>query len=389
MFRARILVTLIVVLSLFGCNSKTSISGILEHVETNTMVYILQPQTLTDLASPYLGKVVDSVKVNKDGHFSFQLTNDFSEKVLLELVVQSNGQPAQRLKNENPLEANYMPLVWKPGDRLELKANAQAFQKTCFIENPSEENKALMQLRDVKMEAFIRFLKDKQWDVHEGMQLLEKEHALLNYQKQLIAFARETLQPDAAMVAIRWVSPQNDYERIPEFLVEQCAKWQDQAPEYPWVKELCKLADTSNLPVLVGDFFPDSLLPTVSGDTISIKEALGAKLTIVDIWASWCAPCRKENKVILDPLWKAYHDKGLQIIGYGLESDEQSWKAAIQKDQALWLQTSHLEGDEAPFMQLLRIQMIPANFILDAQGKVLTKNLHGEELRQLVVERLE
>ncbi|HRV56389.1 MAG TPA: AhpC/TSA family protein, partial [Mangrovimonas sp.] len=64
--------------------------------------------------------------------------------------------------------------------------------------------------------------------------------------------------------------------------------------------------------------------------------------------ASWCAPCRKENKVILDPLWKAYHDKGLQIIGYGLESDEQSWKAAIQKDQALWLQTSHLEGDEAP-----------------------------------------
>lgn len=372
------------ILYLSGCSSKQSMTGILENAQDDTFVYLVEPQTLYDLASPFLGKVLDSTQANKDGSFSFELANHYSEKMLFQLVVQSYGQPANLLQNDNPLESNYIPVVWKPGEKLVVKARADALQQSFMLENPSEENKAMLALRDLKMSAYKEFLKDQEWDVHEGTQLLEKEQALLNYQNRLISFATETSQPDAAMTAIRWVSPQNDYERIPEFLVGQCKKWQLEAPEHPWLQELCKLADTNNLPILIGDFFPDSALPTVTGDTISVIKELGAKLTIIDIWASWCAPCRKENRDVLGPIWKVHHDKGLQMIGYGLESDENAWKTAIKKDQTQWLQTSHLEGDDAPFMKLLRIQTIPANFILDAQGKVIAKNLHGEELEQFV-----
>ena len=68
-------------------------------------------------------------------------------------------------------------------------------------------------------------------------------------------------------------------------------------PNHPWVKEICKQSDPYNLPVLVSDVFPDIKLPTLSKDTLSIKDNLGNKLTIIDLWASWCAPCRKKIEI--------------------------------------------------------------------------------------------
>ena len=188
-----------------------------------------------------------------------------------------------------------------------------------------------------------------------------------------------------ALVALRWVSPENDYERVPEFLVRQCNKWKKKQPDHPWVKQLCKESDPSNLPVLVGDVFPNLKLPMLTKDTLSLKDQLGNKLTIIDLWASWCAPCRKENREVLVPIWDEYHDQGLQIIAYGLESNESAWRAAAERDGAnRWLQASDLQGDDAPFLKKIRVQTIPANFILDDKGVVMAKNVHGKDLMDLV-----
>ena len=153
---------------------------------------------------------------------------------------------------------------------------------------------------------------------------------------------------------------------------------------------MCEKSEKSLLPVLKGDVFPEGQLPLISKDTVLVYESLGGKLTIVDLWASWCAPCRKENREILTPLWEQYHEKGLQILAYGLESDEPAWKAAIEKDGAYrWLNASHLEGDDTPFLKMLRIQTIPANFILNSEGVVLAKNLHGKELMDFIENYIE
>ena len=123
----------------------------------------------------------------------------------------------------------------------------------------------------------------------------------------------------------------------------------------------------------------------ITKDTLSLKEQLGKKLTIIDLWASWCAPCRRENREVLVPIWKEYHNQGLHIIGYGLESDESAWKAAAERDGAnRWFQASDLQGDDAPFLKKIRVRTIPANFILDDKGVVIAKNIHGEALIEWV-----
>jgi thiol-disulfide isomerase/thioredoxin len=220
---------------------------------------------------------------------------------------------------------------------------------------------------------------------HDAEHLLDEADALLNFQKPMMAFAEKTEYLFPALLAIRWVSPENDFERVPEFLFSQCEKWKTKNPGHPWVAQLCSKSDREKLPVLIGDKLPDYPLPMLSGENSELYNLMGERLTILDMWASWCAPCRKENRNYLVPLWDKYHEKGFQIIGYALDGNESAWKKAIEKDGASrWPHASHLQGDDAPLMEVLRIQTIPANFILDADGRVLAKNLHGEELMEFV-----
>lgn len=378
-------------LSLISCNSPADISGKLEGTEKEEIkIYLIEPQDLQDVAASYFGKVIDTALVNSDGSFEFRNLPVTEEPVLLEIAVQASGKAPNYLQTDNPGKANYMPILWQSGEPLQITASVEEFQKSFSIEEPSEMNKALLDLRDIKEKAYQNYLAEKHWKTEDGSELLEKENAILQYQKELINFANSTPYLLPALVALRWVSPENYYERVPEFLVSQCNKWKDKQPDHPWVKQLCKQSDPSNLSVLVGDVFPNLKLPLLTKDTLSLHDLLGTKLTIIDLWASWCAPCRKENRKVLVPIWDQYHDQGLQIVAYGLESDESAWRAAAQSDGAdRWYHASDLQGDDAPFLKKIRVQTIPANFILDDKAVVIAKNVHGRDLLNLVKSYME
>ncbi len=374
-----------------ACHPPADISGRLEGIgKKNVKIYLLKPATLRAVAASYLGSVVDSAVVNADGSFEFHHLPKPQESVLFELAVQPSGKAPNYLQTEDPLLSNYMPILWQPGAPLQVTAKWDEFQKSFSIEHPSEMNNALLDLRDINQNSYQTYLAGKHWQLEDGSQLLEKEHAILQYQRALINFADSTKYLIPALVALRWVSPVNDFERVPEFLVNQCNKWKKKQPGHPWVDQLCKQSDPANLPVLVGDIFPNLTFPMLTKDTLSLKSLLGKNLTIIDLWASWCAPCRKENREVLVPVWNAYHDRGLVIIGYGLESNASSWRAAAESDGAdRWFQASDLQGDDAPFLKKIRVQTIPSNFILDDKGVVLAKNVHGSALTDFVKSYLE
>lgn len=378
-----------------SCSSQPPLTGHIHlkpEYNLKPMVYLIAPSTWDAVARSFAGTVLDSATIAADGSFSFGKMPKADSAILLELTLQRNDTPffANRLEDDDPAVANYCPFVWEPGKKLRISADAGAFQKTFNIENPSPTNEALLQLRDLRLNAFQEYLATHSDGHHHDEELLDTETAHLNYQRALFHFAESTEHLLPALTAIRWVSPQGDYERVAELLVAQAEKWKARHPLHPWVQQLVATANLSNLPLLVGDTIPDYPMPMLNGDTVSLRKMLGSRLTILDLWASWCAPCRKENRNVLLPLWEQYHHMGLQIIGYALDAGHEAWTSAINKDGAYrWLHASHLNGDDAPLLKTLRISTIPANFIVDANGKVLAKNLHGQQLKNWVKEYME
>lgn len=157
----------------------------------------------------------------------------------------------------------------------------------------------------------------------------------------------------------------------------------------PGVSAKTKIDELSKKPsVEVGSMAPDFSAPNPEGTVVSLKESLG-KVTIIDFWASWCGPCRKENPNVV-ALYDEFHSKGLNIIGVSLDKPEakEGWIQAIAADKLTWPQVSNLKHWEEPIAKMYGVQSIPAIFILDASGKIVARDLRGAELKAKVQELL-
>ena len=152
-------------------------------------------------------------------------------------------------------------------------------------------------------------------------------------------------------------------------------------------KNITKMMEAMNA-ATVGNAAPEFSAPSPEGKTISLKESLG-KVTLIDFWASWCGPCRKENPNVV-AMYNELHDKGFNIIGVSLDNPggDQAWKDAIAKDGLTWNQVSNLKGWKDPIAEQYNVKSIPATFLLDASGKIVAKDLRGEELKAKIKELL-
>ena len=355
------------------------------------MVYLIDPGRWSGLASSYVGAVIDSASIDAEGYFVFEELPDTDEPIVLQLAVQRKGERfLNRLDNDDPATSNYFPIIWQTGQKLKLTAEVEQLQESLQLVDPDAQNAAVIRLRDIRSQAYQEYLEVYYATTEVEEDLLELEDAVLRFQRTLMHFAEESPDLLPALMAIRWLNHSYDFERVAEFVVAQSERWQQEAPEHPWVVELSELTAREKMPVLIGDFMPNYPLPMLGGDTIPLRALLSEKLTLIDLWASWCAPCRVQNRDYLVPLWDEYRTQGFGIIAYGLESSSAAWVPAIQADGAFrWQHASHLQGDDSPFFERLRISTIPANFLLDADGRIVAKNLHSEELVEFVKTWLE
>ena len=119
----------------------------------------------------------------------------------------------------------------------------------------------------------------------------------------------------------------------------------------------------------------------------SVIDNPANKYTLVDFWASWCGPCMEEV-----PHLKQAYDKflgqGLEIYGVSLDNDNDKWLGAIREHGMGWVQVSDLNGFDNLAAKDYAVQSIPSNFLIDAQGRIVAKNLRGEDLCSKVAELL-
>lgn len=154
----------------------------------------------------------------------------------------------------------------------------------------------------------------------------------------------------------------------------------------PAVKELTELIAMMK-PVSIGQKAPDFTMNDPDGNPVSLSSKVGPKLLLIDFWAGWCGPCRRENPNIVK-VYKEFHSKGFDILGVSLDREKEEWLKAIEDDKLTWTHVSDLQYWNNAAARLYVVNSIPANFLLDANGVIIARNVLGNDLYNKVKEIL-
>lgn len=139
--------------------------------------------------------------------------------------------------------------------------------------------------------------------------------------------------------------------------------------------------------VAVGKNAPDFTMNDVDGNQIALSSKIGSKLLLIDFWAAWCGPCRRENPNVVK-VYAEFHKKGFDVFGVSLDREKADWIKAIADDKLTWTHVSDLQYWSNAAAKMYAVNSIPANFLLDEKGTIIGKNLRGEELYNKVTEIL-
>lgn len=163
------------------------------------------------------------------------------------------------------------------------------------------------------------------------------------------------------------------------------AEWQQRTE----LTDLRKVME-QRLRTTVGQPYVDISAPNADGEAVSLKSVIenpANKYVLVDFWASWCGPCMGEVPH-LKKTYDEFHKKGFEIFGVSLDRDRDKWLDAVKQNDMNWIHVSSLDAFGNAAAEAYAVQAIPTNLLIDAEGKIVAKNLRGEELYEKIAELL-
>jgi thiol-disulfide isomerase/thioredoxin len=364
------------IITLVACNPTSSqskgfvIAGTITKAEAGTTVYLnkFEGGALT---------LTDSAKIDGDG--KFELSGLVDEPTLYSLMV--NNQNIVLAIDNKPMQVTgTMPNfadsyeVFNSDDSRAIKSFVKSLTTAQAQADAMNQQFADAQKNGIQKIDSVREALTNQWQAMQTEQL--------SAQKKFVEQHKNDL---AAIFAANYINPRNDYETLNNLLQHL----QKNKPKSKYTTQLAAnlLPFVAMQNVAVGKVAPDITLTTPDGVAVALSSLRG-RVVLIDFWASWCGPCRKENPNVVRT-YNKYKAKGFEIYGISLDKDGNAWKQAIAADGIGWVQVSDLKYWDSAAAKLYGVQAIPQTFLLDRNGIIAARDLRGAALDAKVGELLQ
>jgi len=344
-----------------ACKDKTKfeISGKIENAKPKSQVYLFGIDRANEVA-------LDSTVLSDKGEFKFSHNTEDVDFFRIKIdnseymLIAKNGDAIKLEADLADKSLSYKLSGAKEADKLEeLNKNKNAYiAKINTIQSTFEEKVAE---QPQNREAIANQMRPA---------LIKENEGLVNY---IVKFAMDNTNSLAGFYAINSLNP-GDYEQE---LITYADKIKNNFNKNKAVTDfLVRMAKLRS--VQVGQSAPAFAMNTIDGKSIKLSDFKG-KYVLLDFWASWCQPCRLENPNVVR-VYNKYKDRKFTVLGVSLDKDPVAWKQAVIQDGLTWTHVSELRDFEGPTVRLYQVEAIPSSFILDPEGKIIAKNLRGEEL---------
>ncbi len=342
-------------------NSKT-INGNLSKLPEGTPIYLdyLMPTELVPK---------DTAIIDAEGNYSF----DYS--------VENLGYYRLRINNQNfinlILDVNETPIINGDGTNLMDSYTVEGSQGSQGLKEFNIEVKKDYLLQDSLNRVYEANRNDPDLFVKIQTISISSETKLKAYYINIIDKNPGSL---LSLAAVEQLDPEIYFEQFKK-VDEALAKT---LPGTPYYTNFHKKVE-GMVKLFVGEPAPEITLADRDGNPISLSSLKG-NVVLIDFWASWCRPCRAENPNVVKAYDK-YHSKGFEVFSVSLDgmpqqqNAKQDWLTAIEKDGLKWKShVSDLKGWQSAIVPIYGIQSIPFTLLIDAEGKIIAKNLRGNEL---------
>jgi peroxiredoxin len=336
-------------------------------------------------------ETVDSLKLSENGEFSFK------KEILYPTFYQ--------LKTS---DENILTILAEQGDNIKITAeykklaNPESIKGSVGTQKMIEYNKALRNTID-KLNGLQEIYSQNSGSPELPRIIVTLDSTAQTYLKEINFYTKKFIDENISSLVslfalyqqvapqVSVLSPREDlryFVRVDSSLFNSYPESEPVMALHELVKEMTDRIGLEKRPDAVqptATDIPEIALPSPTGEIIKLSSTRG-KVVLLDFWAAWCPPCRKENPNLV-VAYNTYKSKGFEIFQVSLDKTKEEWVKGIEQDNlGKWIHVSDLKYWNSSVVSRFNITSIPYNMLLDKDGRVIATNLRGENLMKKLAE---
>ena len=368
-------------LILGGCNSENNVKL------TGSLVGLKNHNVVLEQVTTAGSLFVDSVRTDKNGAFAFKFKTQKNEPEFYNLVANSQ----------------HVPLIISPGENIEFRAGGNISKDYEIKGSPDSER--IKELNTIIAKAIDRI--DSMKVIFNATEDFEEKKNLttefiktgVKLKQNYITFIVENSNSMAALYALYQVMPDGDvmFNQNSDLVYYRLVadSLNVKYPDAPHVKRLIndvkKMEANINLQSMLSygnlneSNYPDLNLPDMFGNNIRLSSVNNGKVVLLDFWVT-VDPNAKMKNFEIKKVYEKYHDKGFEVYQIALDLNKSAWVTAVQDSKLPWISVCDFKGANSPAARLYNVQKVPANYLINAKGEIVGKNLTDQELEKKLAE---